>query len=105
MIKITIDKIAIEDKFKEIALNNQNHDESIDEMKSDIRKLTDCIEHLWEKNALMGAEVIKLQNQIIELKTEETKERRSLWDFLKSLGKKDVDKTSRVKQTNITLTK
>ena len=70
------------------------------------KKLTDNIDQLYEKVELFGNEIIKLQEQIIAMKTEDAKERKSFWDFLKSNKPKEEEaKHSRIKKSTVTLTK
>jgi len=98
MIKIEIDGKGMEDIIRQKDDQNKYLNEMIDSLRNDLIFVNENIIDLSMK-------LNSLQSEIIELKTEETKERKSLWEFLKSFVKKDVDKTSRIKQSTVTLGK
>jgi len=63
------------------------------------RSLIEELSRTNEKITTLSYKINDLQNQIIDMKKEDTKERTSLWDFLKGA------KTSRIKKSTIVVDK
>ena len=98
MIKITID-----DKPLESVLEAK--DREIQVLNDKINVLEEMISSLRESNQIQSKALTDLQNDIIEMQTEETKERRSLWDFLTGRNKPEEPKPSRIKESTVVLDK
>jgi len=103
-------ELRINDKPIELVIAEMNA--SILNLQSDIQKLRiDAssrdinIELVLQKNIELAEHIINLQRQVIEIKSQDVKERRSLWEFLSGKIKKDLEKSSRIRQSTVELGK
>lgn len=97
MIKIEIEGVELDKLLDDIT-------KTIASLEASMEKLTHITEDLYDVNRNQSEEIVKLQGQIIEMKTEDTKERRSFWEFLTGRNK-PAEKKSRITETTVVLNK
>ena len=104
MIRIEIEGKSIEEILTIVDINITALEKKTQRLVDDLVAERTRTDELFKQNALQADEIIKLQEQIIEQQTEDTKERRSLWDFLTGKNK-ESEKSSRITESTVTLDK
>jgi hypothetical protein len=97
-IKIEVDGVPIQD----ILVAQDDKITYLSQVMDDIAK---CV---TTQNTLIDQQkstISDLKDTIIEMKNEDTKERRSLWDYLTGNNKKSEPKKSRITESTVTLDK
>ena len=97
----TIEVKINDEDIGDICLGNRKN---VDAANKSIRRLEKKLDGALKRINEQNTTITELQQEIIHMNTAETKERKSLWDFL-SKGKPEKAKPSRLTQSSVHLDK